>query len=956
MSYPKHQNPTVKRRDSRGKPLFWAVAPYNFVPLPDKVVAVSESEIPTQDSYVPGTHTGTFTCTLTTKSPLYVRGVMTVQDFAKYGETGIGDLDDELQRLTQREPSPEINGRIAELERIIGERAKFFALRDELPVIPGSSLRGMLRALIEIVSFGKVQDVTTVPLTFRAVGDTSPLGNFYREQVMHFDGEKPALVNGETKPAKHYTPLMQAGFMRAEGNDWKIQPAPEAVKGTTFARIACRIPPPNEKSKAKEPEEQRYPFVELVNQVDEPTRAILYTSPGEHEELKVYAGTRNAFEIWVEAQAYAYQPVKGGSLQIKYAPVIAARASEPTTQDFIHAVVAFSGAMDKKRHEAVIFLPEPAPGTLEIDERLAMAYRDQISAEQKKLLGDDGVLREGQPVFYRAEDNAVKYFGHTMMMRLSYGRSPLDFTPRELRRADVIDLAEALFGFAPSGERNTGRAGRLFVSDAKYDSNVDGIWLSEEHFAPRVLAAPKPTTFQHYLTQQQPDDVVIGCKKNGDEKYQARLDHYGSPTPSRAVIRGHKLYWHRDAVSLTQLKANEDDVKAKPKQYTRVRPVKSKVTFKFDIHFENLTDVELGALLWVLRLSKHKHHPTLGMGKPFGMGVVDIHVELVARKRASRYASLLDEQLQWALGEQEPLNEQTLIEKFEAYVLEHMDADERGEAKHLAELERIKVLYKLLEWPGPKPAEELARNMEIEPGARKENEFRYRPVLPDPFNLLPKFLEQTGTASPPRPRSSDRNSKKNNRETAKPVQGTGNFRAGMFLGLVTNKKFGFIRPDDGSKDVFVHENDLKGLNLVPNTPVRFHVEQGEKGPRAAQVEVLPDDLKPKSVEPASQPHDESRTDTAPAEPKRVLSTQLQQPTIDIGKVFKGKVRAIEDDGVVLVEIHGLDYDNTWGMIEPENLRGKTYREGYDVRCRVLEITQVEGHAVYICEVAPREKS
>ena len=52
------------------------------------------------------------------------------------------------------------------------------------------------------------------------------------------------------------------------------------------------------------------------------------------------------------------------------------------------------------------------------------------------------------------------------------------------------------------------------------------------------------------------------------------------------------------------------------------------------------------------------------------------------------------------------------------------------------------------------------------------------------------------------------------------------------------KGFGFITPSDGSKDVFVHHSAIQGRGfktLAEGQTVSFDVEQGQKGPSAANV-------------------------------------------------------------------------------------------------------------------------
>ena len=55
------------------------------------------------------------------------------------------------------------------------------------------------------------------------------------------------------------------------------------------------------------------------------------------------------------------------------------------------------------------------------------------------------------------------------------------------------------------------------------------------------------------------------------------------------------------------------------------------------------------------------------------------------------------------------------------------------------------------------------------------------------------------------------------------------------------KGFGFIAPEDGSADVFVHQSDIatEGFReLTEGQRVEFSIEAGQKGPKASQVRPL----------------------------------------------------------------------------------------------------------------------
>ncbi|API87347.1 MULTISPECIES: cold-shock protein [Francisella] len=52
------------------------------------------------------------------------------------------------------------------------------------------------------------------------------------------------------------------------------------------------------------------------------------------------------------------------------------------------------------------------------------------------------------------------------------------------------------------------------------------------------------------------------------------------------------------------------------------------------------------------------------------------------------------------------------------------------------------------------------------------------------------------------------------------------------------KGFGFITPENGGKDVFVHISKLNGETILEGQQVTFETQEGRKGPEAINIEVL----------------------------------------------------------------------------------------------------------------------
>lgn len=714
MKLPKHENP---RQDV-------ALAPYNFVPLPETAFIVPVEELPDQGLFYTrpepdseARFTGEIVCALTTESPLYVRGPFTPEEF-----------DRQEQKEEKERPWREQ----------MRNKPDFFYTDPTDPAkpprIPGSSLRGMVRALVEIVGYGKVRDVPEHPLVYRAVGDTTEHGAKYRERIMRADGEG---YNREGKRCWQYTPKVKAGYMEQTGDgDWRIRPA-RAIGGTTFARLAM---------------DDRLPRgLERINDC------------------------RNAYRIFAQPGPYEYADVRGGFLRIKKSRVL--RYSDRPGPGLEACCLAISGDMASKRTEAVVFPPDNAPGAavVLIQDALVRQYRDQISAEQERLLGKGGVLKDGQPVFYlmekvertengeRVAKEELTFFGHTMMLRIPYQQSPLDMVPAYLKDETKIDLAEAIFGYTRRQGVGKARsyASRVSVSDAALEEGQADIWLIPDGgvLTPRILGGPKPTTFQHYLVQPQPDLVEIGRTSKGTPRMEKPLADYEGKL-DKTTLRGHKLYWHKGAREAADLQerldklrdrrnANQED--SNDTQHTQIKPVKAGVRFRFTVRFENLSAVELGALLWALALPGEEgkeYRQSLGMGKSYGMGAVKITPTLRLDDRDARYATVFDDAGGWQVGRGVADGRMAgFIAAFDERIRKAIGA---GNVASLAQVDRIRMLLKLLEWPGPDPR--LTRYLEIEHrepenSPMKVNEYKGRPVLPDPLRVATPRLPQP-TARP----------------------------------------------------------------------------------------------------------------------------------------------------------------------------------------------------------------
>ena len=585
-----------------------ATAPYNFVPLPDEVLIVEgrpEFEPPPWKRYdLFDGLSGTITATLTALTDVF---------------QGAGEASEGGVHL----PNLDADGR---------------------PFLRGSGLRGVIRNLVEVLSYSRPQPLGGSRLFYRSVqGDR--MGKTYGKQLRREPGALPL-----------------GGFLRRDERGWYVSPA----------RV-LRVP------------------------------HDLLTGLGYKFDVKYRpSAALNQQPCWIRP-GHTGDRVSEGDIEL----------TEPTGGDpWVEGVVVLTGAAPPrngvhKQHEWV-FLPQETSSALRVDDEIVhdVNSRRQLTRYQRDVFKKDlpsigarptdGWLRDDEPVFYitsPSDPSTVEFLGRAGLFRLPYPETPATLSP--FSPDGGLDLAEALFGIVREGESGCQIAGRVAVFDApaRGSAPTDG-WLTPERTV--VLLNPGATSFQHYLVQNDPA--------------RSQLKTFFTADKVGTAPRGHKFYWHRGDAS---------EAEGSPDVTRTIRSVLNGTVFDVKVTFENLIDVELGALLTALELPEGCALK-VGGARPLGFGSVKVDdVQLTLSDASARYRS-------WAGTGRTSEDSQRFRDAFAALIAKHAACELLPE-QSVWDIPRLAELRLLLGWPGP--GTETTATMLV-------GRFKDRPVLPTPSRAV----------------------------------------------------------------------------------------------------------------------------------------------------------------------------------------------------------------------------
>ncbi len=509
-------------------------AGYNFVPLSERVflpdwAAQVSHDVPFSDGL-----SGEIDCELITESPVYVRN-------------GI-DKDPETAK---KDPA----------------YTDFFEVDGKF-LIPGSSLKGMFRNVLEIASFGKMpQRVDDHRYAVRDLANPDP--HLYRDRMTSDLGEKT------------YEPKSSAAWLERDPESYKWYLVP-----CEFARI-----------------EHSDLSVIFGGSLD-----LKRDRPSAGEKYQRW-GTKSR-QITFDLLPDTHHPHRRGAITLVYRKVDVSTIGKGK-QD---GTLVFTGQPGPNKHLEFVFhntrAQERAPVSPELRTVFEFVHSDPSSGKPNAEWGFwKEHLERGErvPVFYLGDISAPSSMGLALMYRLAYTHSVHGMirhtdSRHQVHFCDEPDLTDLLFGYlSPKGERaGSDLKGRVHVSQARAIAAEP-----MEAVVATVLGGPKPGFYPNYIQQSE-----------GARAYKTFMD-------SDARIRG----WKRYPARRVSQKLPDPPPKSSDEVQTRLRPLKAGARFSFKVRFHNLRPAELGALWWTLTWGEDEHlRHTIGMGKAHGMGQCCVRV------------------------------------------------------------------------------------------------------------------------------------------------------------------------------------------------------------------------------------------------------------------------------------------------------------------------------------------
>lgn len=527
------------------------------------------------------------------------------------------------------------------------QRDQFFRLPGDIRAIPGTSLRGMLRSVVEIASFGKMGYVNDHTYGVRDLHNRDLYGQHMSEII---DGP-----GGQKQPV----PLVNAGwlsqstdsFYDSEGGDgspvWKIEPCHFArVEYGLIEAWADKQGISNYEPGRKQSAPDKY---RRWRDDQREVAALVRVERQDNSSVKGRPPCVGKFGKVTELLPVGSTPPQGKTLE-QGTLIFTGQPSEFRQEMLLNKR---PGAGNPKHHD--FFFYGSTGDTIKVpwSVRKAFEFVHSDTGEQHRLeLAPNEEwgfwkkrLEKGEriPIFFLREPDTkargwkLRAMGLAMMFRLAYAHSTHDTVEHTQPEAFVErpDIPELIFGRVEhqSHQGKFSYRGRVSIETAVELGKANTL-------APitTVLGGPKASYYPNYIEQAAHYGSLPDQK---DNKYYSYMD----PKP-KSRVRGWKRYVQRKRVMSAPPLPRGKDGNVNTSVGTTFTPLSAGARFTTRIHVHNLRPFELGALLWALDFGgRNACFHGLGMAKSLGYGKVLLsvhshHLLDVRRNKLSELATI----------------------------------------------------------------------------------------------------------------------------------------------------------------------------------------------------------------------------------------------------------------------------------------------------------------------------